>query len=104
MINIHPMERIGYEVERPGGAFYIFPRSPIPDDIAFVRRLAGEAHVLTVPGSGFGRKGHFRIAYCVDNTTIEGSLPGFERVFQTATGMERRVGRTGRRAGDPGDQ
>jgi aspartate aminotransferase len=66
----------GYDVVRPRGAFYLFPRSPIPDDVAFVRLLQ-QKNVLVVPGSGFGAPGYFRIAYCVPERTIEGSLPGF---------------------------
>ena len=74
------LRRIGFEIVEPTGAFYIFPRSPIDDDVAFVRALQ-EERILTVPGTGFGRPGHFRISYCVDDATIEKSLPGFERVM-----------------------
>jgi aspartate aminotransferase len=66
----------GYDVVRPRGAFYLFPRSPIADDVAFVRLLQ-QKNVLVVPGSGFGAPGYFRIAYCVPERTIEASLPGF---------------------------
>ncbi len=71
----------GYEISKPEGAFYLFPKSPVEDDVAFVGALA-EENILTVPGSGFMGPGHFRIAYCVDNRTIENSLPGFERVIK----------------------
>jgi aspartate aminotransferase len=70
---------MGYRVVKPGGAFYLFPRSPIPDDIAFVQRLQRE-RVLVVPGSGFGAPAHFRIAYCVEERVIEGALEGLRRV------------------------
>lgn len=69
----------GYTFQRPDGAFYLFPRSPIPDDAAFVDALLKEG-VLVVPGSGFGRPGHFRIAYCVDESVIERAIPVFARV------------------------
>jgi len=72
----------GYEFVRPSGAFYLFPKSPIPDDVAFVRALQEEM-ILTVPGSGFGGPGHFRIAFCVDDATIENALPGFKRVIES---------------------
>ncbi len=72
---------MGYEFERPGGAFYLFPRAPGGDDVAFVRRLLRE-RVLVVPGSGFGMPGYFRIAYCVTDREIEGGLPGFERAMK----------------------
>ncbi|MBI4703154.1 MAG: pyridoxal phosphate-dependent aminotransferase [Deltaproteobacteria bacterium] len=68
----------GYECVLPGGAFYLFPRSPIPDDVEFVRRLLREL-VLVVPGSGFGRGGHFRLSYCVDLEVIERALPALRR-------------------------
>jgi aspartate aminotransferase len=41
-----------------------------------------EENILTVPGSGFGGPGHFRIAYCVSEDVIERALPGFERVIK----------------------
>ena len=74
------LEAAGYTFTMPGGAFYLFPKTPIPDDVEFVRSLQGE-NILTVPGSGFGGPGYFRIAYCVEDKTIEGALPGFARVM-----------------------
>jgi aspartate aminotransferase len=71
----------GYEFEKPGGAFYLFPKTPIEDDVAFVQALQ-EENILTVPGSGFMGPGHMRIAYCVDDRTIEKAMPGFERVMR----------------------
>lgn len=70
---------MGYEFVRPQGAFYIFPRAPIADDVAFVKALQ-QRRILTVPGSGFGTPGYFRIAYCVEDRTIERALPGFAEV------------------------
>jgi aspartate aminotransferase len=71
----------GYEFVKPEGAFYLFPKSPIADDVQFVTALQ-EENILTVPGSGFMGPGHFRIAYCVPDDVIERALPGFERVIQ----------------------
>ncbi|MBE9551206.1 MAG: aminotransferase class I/II-fold pyridoxal phosphate-dependent enzyme, partial [Proteobacteria bacterium] len=68
-------------LKRPEGAFYLFPKTPIPDDVAFVKSLQ-EEHILTVPGSGFQGPGHFRIAFCVDDKTIMGALPGFKRTME----------------------
>jgi len=59
----------GYEVESPEGTFYLFPRTPGDDDEAFVER-AIEDLLLLVPGGTFGREGHFRIAFCVDEHTV----------------------------------
>jgi len=71
----------GYEFVKPSGAFYLFPRTPISDDVEFVRSLQKEL-ILAVPGSGFGGPGHFRIAFCVDDDTIKNSIPGFKKVMQ----------------------
>ena len=75
------LEAFGYEFSKPAGAFYLFPSSPTEDDTAFVGALQ-EENILTVPGSGFFGPGHFRIAYCVDDKTIQNAMPGFERVIK----------------------
>ena len=72
---------MGYQLVKPEGAFYLFPRTPVEDDVAFVTALQKE-NILTVPGTGFGGPGHFRIAYCVSDQVIEKSLPGFERTIK----------------------
>lgn len=70
------LTEMGYSVVKPQGAFYLFPRSPLADDGAFVDALQ-EWNVLTVPGKGFGTPGHFRISYCVEDWVLEGALKGF---------------------------
>ncbi|MBW2258957.1 MAG: aminotransferase class I/II-fold pyridoxal phosphate-dependent enzyme, partial [Deltaproteobacteria bacterium] len=75
------LSECGYEFVKPKGAFYLFPKTPSSDDVAFVKALQEEL-ILTVPGSGFGAPGYFRIAFCVDDETIRRSLPGFQRVFE----------------------
>lgn len=70
----------GYEFTKPLGAFYLFPKSPIADDVAFVQALQ-EERILVVPGSGFGGPGHFRIAFCVEDQTIINAIPGFKKVM-----------------------
>ena len=67
---------LGYEAVKPQGAFYLFPRSPIADEVRFTDELRNRG-VLVVPGRGFGFPGHFRISYCVDDETLRGSIPGF---------------------------
>ncbi len=71
----------GYEFVTPPGAFYLFPKCPIPDDVAFVKELQKEL-ILAVPGSGFGCPGYFRIAFCVEDQTIVNAMPGFQRALQ----------------------
>jgi aspartate aminotransferase len=72
---------LGYSMVKPQGAFYMFPKSPIEDDVTFVDELR-RSNVLVVPGRGFGTPGHFRISYCVDDRAIEGALAGFKKVAQ----------------------
>ena len=67
---------MGYRVVKPQGAFYLFPKSPIEDDVAFVDALQ-QKRVLTVPGVGFGSPGHFRLSYCVEDRVLEGAMEGF---------------------------
>ena len=71
------LREMGYHVAEPGGAFYLFPRSLEPDDMAFSER-AKQFDLLLVPGSGFGAPGHVRIAYCVQTERIERALPKFK--------------------------
>ena len=74
---VSALREMGYHVAEPGGAFYLFPRSLEPDDVAFSER-AKQFDLLLVPGSGFGAPGHVRIAYCVQTEMIERALPKFQ--------------------------
>lgn len=73
------LKEAGYEFVTPPGAFYLFVKSPIADDVKFVQALQ-EEQILVVPGSGFMGPGHFRIAFCVADETIVNAMPGFKRV------------------------
>ncbi|MCW8858681.1 MAG: pyridoxal phosphate-dependent aminotransferase [Deltaproteobacteria bacterium] len=70
---------LGFDIVKPGGGFYLFPKSPLPDEMEFIR-IAQKYRILLVPGSGFGSPGYFRIAYCVENEMIERSLPLWEKL------------------------
>lgn len=72
------LTEMGYKMVKPQGAFYMFPKSPTPDDVEFVRALQ-EQLVLAVPGQGFGGPGHFRISYCIDDRTLAGALNGLRK-------------------------
>ena len=78
------LTEIGYDLVKPQGAFYMFPKSPIDDDVEFVAELQ-KRNVLVVPGRGFGMPGHFRISFCVTDETLSGSIPGFKEAFDNAT-------------------
>ena len=69
---------MGYDTVKPEGAFYLYPRSPIEDDVAFTRELL-QSNVLVVPGRGFGTPGHFRISYCVEDWVLEGAVEGLAK-------------------------
>ncbi len=71
----------GYEYAKPDGAFYIFCKSPIPDDAAFVQHLQ-KFNVLVVPGVGFCGPGYFRIAYCVSENVISRAIPRFKEAIE----------------------
>jgi aspartate aminotransferase len=72
---------MGYHVAAPGGTFYLFPRTPIADDVAF-SEAAKQLDLLLVPGSGFCCPGHVRISFCVPTERIQRSLPVFRRLAE----------------------
>ncbi len=72
---------MGYDAPAPQGSFYVFPKTPIADDVAFIRGLQEEG-ILAVPGSGFGRSGYMRLSLTIPQPDIERSLPGFERALR----------------------
>jgi len=77
------LQDAGYEFTVPEGAFYLFPKSPIPDDVQFAGLLKEEL-VLVTPGVAFGGPGYFRVSYAVPEAAIEGSLDGFRRAREKA--------------------
>ena len=56
------LKALGFEVERPGGTFYLFPKALEEDANAFCRR-AREFDLLLVPSDTFGVTGYVRLAY-----------------------------------------
>jgi len=73
----------GYQFARPKGSLYVFPKTPIADDVKFVAMLQQEK-VLAVPGVGFGRPGYMRLAFCVPDEVIVKSAAGFKRAMELA--------------------
>lgn len=78
------LTRVGYTLQKPEGAFYLFLKSPTADEDVFVRALQGR-RILTVPGRAFMKSGYIRIAYCVSDETIEKSIEGFEETLREFT-------------------
>ena len=74
---------MGYDFVPPAGAMYVFPRTPIADDVAFVDVLT-KHRVLAVPGRGFGRPSHIRISFAVETSVVERSLPAFRAAREEA--------------------
>jgi aspartate aminotransferase len=72
------LSEIGYDTVKPEGAFYLYPKSPIEDDVAFTKELL-QWNVLVVPGRGFGTPGYFRISYCVEDWVLEGAVEGLAK-------------------------
>jgi aspartate aminotransferase len=82
------LSRAGYDVRKPEGGYYVFLKSPLADDVAFVGKLLEEG-VLAVPGVGFGRAGYLRLSITVPLDTIERSLPAFERALRASPVVRR---------------
>jgi len=73
------LDAAGYEVVVPQGAFYLFPQVPGGgDDVEFVRACVAE-RLLVVPGSGFGRPGHVRMAYAVTDRDVDLAVEALAR-------------------------
>ncbi len=77
-----PLKEMGYDFILPHGTFYLFIKVPGGDDTEFIESLQKEL-ILAVPGSGFNMSGYFRLAYCVDDSVITGSIPGFKRAIDS---------------------
>jgi len=75
------LKELGFECIKPQGAFYLFVKSPVPDEKEFCN--AGKKYnILMVPGSSFACPGYVRLAYCVSYQTIMGSLPQFAKLAE----------------------
>lgn len=74
------LTEFGYEMPTPNGAFFLFPKAPGGDDLAFLDTLR-KYHVLSVPGRGFGTPGYIRISYAVPTETVERAIPLFKKAF-----------------------
>jgi aspartate aminotransferase len=80
---VEGLRALGYELETPEATFYLFPRSPVPDDESFVRLLS-DLGVLVMPGRIFETPGFFRICITATMESIEASLPRFASALAQA--------------------
>lgn len=72
--------QIGFECMKPEGTFYLFPKSPIDNDVKFCED-AKKFNILAVPGSTFGCPGYFRLSYCIYYEKVEKSLKAFDNLM-----------------------
>ena len=69
---------LGFDVVRPGGTFYIFPKALEEDATAFCMK-AKDYDLILVPSESFGVPGYFRMAYCIDTEKVKRSIDALER-------------------------
>lgn len=70
--------KLGFEVVRPGGTFYIFPKALEADAKEFCIK-ARKYNLILVPSDSFGVEGYFRMAYCIDTDKVLRSFDALER-------------------------
>jgi aspartate aminotransferase len=75
------LQAAGYDAPRPQGSYYVFPKTPIPDDVEFIGILQQEG-ILAVPGTGFGRPGYMRLSLTIPRAELERSFPNFARAIR----------------------
>ena len=78
--------RLGFEVVKPGGTFYIFPRALEKDSVAFCKKAMNYDLVL-VPGDTFGCPGYFRMAYCIETEKVERAMPALRKFVAQEYGV-----------------
>jgi aspartate aminotransferase len=77
------LREMGYSVHTPEGTFYLFVKSPLPDDEAFAELLS-QYKVLVLPGIIAEAPGYFRISLTANDEMIQRSLPGFAAAIERA--------------------
>lgn len=80
---VDELSAMGYQLHRPEGTFYLMPRSPWKDDLAFAELLT-EHDVFVLPGSVFEAPGYFRISLTASEEMIARALPGFRAAIEHA--------------------
>lgn len=70
------LNKLGFGITTPNGAFYVFAKLPAQfgtDDVKFATNLAQKGKVAVIPGSYFGAggQGHLRISYATSLDNIK---------------------------------
>jgi aspartate aminotransferase len=97
---VEALRAIGYQVHSPEGTFYVLPKSPWSDDVAFAD-LLGERDILVLPGSVCEIPGYFRLSLTATDDMIDRALPGFAAAFEHARAQEAGSAGPGRPATGP---
>lgn len=76
---VNNLQKLGFELINPQGAFYVFVKIPEQygnDDLKFATDLANEGKVAVIPGSFFGAggQGYVRISYATSMENLTGAL------------------------------
>ena len=79
------LTEMGMEVQKPQGAFYLFPsiQKYGMDSETFCVRMIKEAKLAAVPGSCFGTDGYIRLSYCYADDELRQCLDRLERFLAT---------------------
>lgn len=83
---VDALRQQGYDVHVPEGAWYLLPRSPLADDMAFTEILAAE-NVFVLPGCIVELPGYFRISLTASDEMVKRSVPGFAAAIEAAEEM-----------------
>ena len=73
---------LGFEVVKPGGTFYIFPKALEDDAVAFCNK-ALKYDLVLVPADSFACPGYFRMAYCIDTEKVERSVKALRKFVES---------------------
>jgi aspartate aminotransferase len=77
---VETLSGMGYELHTPEATFYLFPKSPLEDDVKFCEMLL-EERILAMPGRMLESPGRFRLSLSASDEMIERAIPGFERAL-----------------------
>ncbi len=70
-----------YEIVKPEGAFYMFPKAPWGTATQFVEKAITEHSMLIIPGGVFSRKDtHFRISYSATEEQLQRGIEAFKKL------------------------
>ncbi len=73
---------LGFEVVKPGGTFYIFPKALEENSISFCQK-AMKYDLVLVPGDSFGCPGFFRMAYCIETEKVKRAMVALRKFVES---------------------